>query len=1171
VASIRARLVLGVGAALCAVVVVVIPAAVAAGKSSSRIEHGSPSRATSPSEDALVGRLAGVAQAERSGTAAALAVARASGLAVRGGSVRVVLTGTEGAAAVADVGGVVEAEAAGKTQALVPVARLDELAGDDRSGTVRPPARFTLAATVGEGVAATNAAALHTAGTTGAGVKIAIIDGGFNGYQQRITSGDLPNTVITQDFCGGQLATATDHGTAVAEIVHEIAPGAQLYLICMNSEVTLAQAEAYAKAQGVKIINHSVGWFNTSRGDGSGAAGSPDAIVADARANGIVWVNAAGNEEQSHWSGVFNDADSDDVHEFNGTDIGNSFGIPAGEVACASLRWDAWPMTSTDFDLFLIRSSDGLVLASSLTDQAASPAPPIEELCYQNTTGVTLGVAAVITRYSAASNPVFDLFVTEPIEYASGGSVIEPASSPAALAVGAACVLNDSLQPYSSDGPTIDGRIKPDLVAPDGVSSATYGAATSCSTGFTGTSAAVPHVAGALALLLQREPGLSVPTLESLVLNAARNGSFVGDNFNTGAGRLFLPPTGSAREFLFGVQNGGVNSWFGVASQIGDGAALIGGLVVASSGPTFSPDGTKIAYANQQTGKIIVLPAEGGLPTQITSGLVSDGYPAWSPDGTKIAFTRSSGSDFEIHVMNADGSNVQRLTTSAGDDYAPTWSPDGQTIVFMSQRLASGNPDLFSMTSSGASQTRLLDRFGSEAMPVFSPDGTKIAFEDLGNDDVYVMNSDGSNVVNVTTDVTANASSPAWLPDGSLLSAVIGQGVWTFAPDGSGKTQLHTFGATIWPGLSWRGGALTEPRAAQLPLLRGEARPGARIAASRGAWVGNPVRLSYQWRRCDTALASCVDISGATDRFYVAGSADLGSKLRVRVTAQNGAGSTAALSAATNTIAVPVSPPPPPPPPSPPSGGGGGGSGAVDLALTGSVAPATTSSGGTVTWTLRATNVTKVLALGARVDVTLPAGATLVSSQVNRGPGCPHVAPTGAFSCGLDFLNDQAPTGDIRIVTTLTGSGDFVLRAKVAYVNPDPVPANDSIELKATIPGPSAPPSPPVRTPQSGKSLTGTAKANVLRGTSFADTIRGLAGNDRLFGLAGNDRLFGGPGADVLTGGPGRDTLDGGAGADLIAARDGVRDTVRCGSGRDTVTADKADAVAANCERVSRR
>jgi hypothetical protein len=99
----------------------------------------------------------------------------------------------------------------------------------------------------------------------------------------------------------------------------------------------------------------------------------------------------------------------------------------------------------------------------------------------------------------------------------------------------------------------------------------------------------------------------------------------------------------------------------------------------------------------------------------------------------------------------------------------------------------------------------------------------------------------------------------------------------------------------------------------------------------------------------------------------------------------------------------------------------------------------------------------------------------------------------------------------------------------------------------------------------------GTTRADVLTGARLS----GLAGNDRLRGLAGRDILYGGPGRDLLVGlhgsdrlhgGTGRDVLLGGPGRDTLIARDEARDTVRCGSGRDVVVADRGDRVGRDCE-----
>jgi hypothetical protein len=96
--------------------------------------------------------------------------------------------------------------------------------------------------------------------------------------------------------------------------------------------------------------------------------------------------------------------------------------------------------------------------------------------------------------------------------------------------------------------------------------------------------------------------------------------------------------------------------------------------------------------------------------------------------------------------------------------------------------------------------------------------------------------------------------------------------------------------------------------------------------------------------------------------------------------------------------------------------------------------------------------------------------------------------------------------------------------------------------------------------------VTGSGKADVLRGSSRADLIRGYGGSDRIYGYRGDDVLYGGVGADVVVGGLGNDRLYGGPGNDRLNARDGMRDRLSCGPGRDTVVRDAKDVVARDCE-----
>jgi Ca2+-binding RTX toxin-like protein len=127
---------------------------------------------------------------------------------------------------------------------------------------------------------------------------------------------------------------------------------------------------------------------------------------------------------------------------------------------------------------------------------------------------------------------------------------------------------------------------------------------------------------------------------------------------------------------------------------------------------------------------------------------------------------------------------------------------------------------------------------------------------------------------------------------------------------------------------------------------------------------------------------------------------------------------------------------------------------------------------------------------------------------------------------------------------------------------------------------------PGVRT--SACTILGTQKADVLVGTNKADTICALGGSDRIRGRGGDDTIFGGPGADRIDGGKGRDViyaakgddrivggrghdlLRGGPGKDKLTSRDGIRDALWGGVGRDRARVDRVDHVR-QVESVSRR
>jgi Ca2+-binding RTX toxin-like protein len=181
------------------------------------------------------------------------------------------------------------------------------------------------------------------------------------------------------------------------------------------------------------------------------------------------------------------------------------------------------------------------------------------------------------------------------------------------------------------------------------------------------------------------------------------------------------------------------------------------------------------------------------------------------------------------------------------------------------------------------------------------------------------------------------------------------------------------------------------------------------------------------------------------------------------------------------------------------------------------------------------------------------------------------------------------PYGGARTLTIAGGSGpdafDVTPSATTAYSLDGGASASDSLQYdlqRHTVTGDATPPAGALQSPGvrpvtftdiehvRAPVLTGTSGADVLIGTARADRLRGRAGDDVLRGGAGDDHLYGGAGNDRLIGGGGHNVYSGGSGRDTIRARNGVRDRIDCGAGRDIATVDRHDRVK-GCERVRRR
>jgi Tol biopolymer transport system component len=210
-------------------------------------------------------------------------------------------------------------------------------------------------------------------------------------------------------------------------------------------------------------------------------------------------------------------------------------------------------------------------------------------------------------------------------------------------------------------------------------------------------------------------------------------------------------------------------------------------------------------FGTAASGDIFVMPSFGLPQVRLTEARPDDGQSAWSPDGRRIAFKSRRDGNNELYVMNADGSDDTRLTSSARvSEGQPAWSPDGRRLLY---RKTPDNPivqnaDIWQIDVDPARPNArpVLERTGDERYPSYSPDGSKIVFRsdaDLvdhsGDEELYVMNADGTDVRRLTTD-PAHDEGPIWSPDGTKIAFASERGgsedIWVMEPDGSDPRRL---------------------------------------------------------------------------------------------------------------------------------------------------------------------------------------------------------------------------------------------------------------------------------------------------------------------------------------------------------------------------------------------
>lgn len=188
----------------------------------------------------------------------------------------------------------------------------------------------------------------------------------------------------------------------------------------------------------------------------------------------------------------------------------------------------------------------------------------------------------------------------------------------------------------------------------------------------------------------------------------------------------------------------------------------------------WSPDGSKVFY-NKGTGDPgFYLANSDGSNERVMS--FHPGNVSWSHDSTRLVYQAKSrdGSipnNSDIFIFDLQTETVTPVVESPFFDSDPAFSPDGQRIVYVSD--VEGNFEIYSRVITTGETTRLTHNIAHDSFPSFSPDGTQIIFNsdrEKENNDVYLMNADGSGLRKITDGPGWDASPPnAWSPDGTRV------------------------------------------------------------------------------------------------------------------------------------------------------------------------------------------------------------------------------------------------------------------------------------------------------------------------------------------------------------------------------------------------------------------
>lgn len=366
-------------------------------------------------------------------------------------------------------------------------------------------------------------------GVTGAGIKIGIISDGVEGISEAMASGVLPEDVHVLSPGNGK------EGTVMLEIVHETAPGTELYFHSAGrNKLEFNRAVDTLLAEGCRIICDDVGWPDEPFFEDGIVASHIKELI---ESQDILYVSAAGNDAGRHYQGMFFDNGSG-WHDFSsGASTSNniSMDVPPGEKVTVVLQWnDPWNCSENDYDLYLYDCCSGNEIAASEKAQSGTDTP-LEYIKYVNREEAVQTLGISVKKHSGEDR-VLEVFIypnssvkVHPDNLVEEDSVFGHPAVPGVICVGAVDSGNPEnreIAAYSSRGPVSiyypepELRNKTDLSGPGSVRVSSINGKGSF---FMGTSASAPSVAGVGALIWNMYPEKTGSEIREILCSSAED------------------------------------------------------------------------------------------------------------------------------------------------------------------------------------------------------------------------------------------------------------------------------------------------------------------------------------------------------------------------------------------------------------------------------------------------------------------------------------------------------------------------------------------------------------------------------------------------------------------------------------------------------------------------